>query len=196
MVWSEFLLRPWLPPGRVDQKWPHFLCMATWVVYGHLQNYKSEEWLHPVLCLQSCFLFTGPLVKAPGHSDCASWGWLVGYLWPEGFPRSCQRALLTGHSPSPSRWHAPGSHSFTSTFCSICSQSATTQVLYTWDFLRGSDLTCSHHTHTHRNANYVRSYTHYLPWLWWSFHNVYFYQNIKVYTFNTYNFLPLSVTSQ
>ena len=81
------------------------------------------------------------------------------------------------------------------TFCSICSQSATTQVLYTWDFLRGSILHVPiTHTHT-ENANYVRSYTHYLPWLWRSFHNVYFYQNIKVYTLNTYNFY-LSVTSQ
>ena len=138
--------------------------MASFFVYGYaghlwsFSNYRAlEEWLHPVLCLQGCFLFTEASGQGTGHSDCASWGWLVGYLWPEGFPVTCQRGpahrSLCKPEPMTCTRQSPAS-SPPPTFCSICSQSATTQVLYTWDFLRGQILHVPiTHTHTHTHTH-------------------------------------------
>ena len=155
-VWPEFLLQPCLPPG-IGPK------MASLFVYGYagrlwsFSNYRAlEEWLHPVLCLQGCWLFTEASGQGTGHSDCASWGWLVGYLWPEGFPVTCQRGpahrSLCKPEPMTCTRQSPASRP-PPTFCSICSQSATTQVLYTWDFLKGSILHVPiTRTHTHRTC--------------------------------------------
>ena len=152
---------------------------------------------NPVLCLQGCFRFTEVSAQGTGHSDCASWGWLVAYLRPAGFPVTCRRGpahrSLSGPEPMTGIRQSAAPRP-PPTFCSICSQSGVVHLRLP----KRVDLTCSHHTHTHthaESANYVRSHTPYLPWLCWSFHNVCFYQNIKVYTLNTYNFY-LSVTSQ
>lgn len=87
------------------------LCMAMRVVYGHFQiieHWRNDCTLFFVFKAVCCL--RRPLVKAQGivtvPAEAGSW---VTYdqkasQWP------VREALLTGHSASPSRWHAPGSH--------------------------------------------------------------------------------------
>lgn len=66
-------------------------------------------------------------------------------------------------------------------------------VLYTWNLVRGNSyilhiLTVNMCAHTHED-NYGRWWICQLALLWWLFHNVYEYQNMKLYTLNTHNCL-------
>lgn len=58
-------------------------------------------------------------------------------------------------------------------------------------FTERVNLKCSHCAHTHRKRQWdlVKCWIYELAWLWWSFHNVYVYQNIKLYPLNIYSFL-------
>ena len=78
--------------------------MATWVVYGHFQIIEHQRndctlffVFRAVFCLQ------GPLVKAQGivtvPAEAGSW---VTYD-QKASQGAVREALLTGHSPSPSR---------------------------------------------------------------------------------------------
>ena len=56
-------------------------------------------------------------------------------------------------------------------------------VLNTWKLLRGHLKSSRHtHTHTHTRVNYVKWQLCQLSWFRWSFHNIYDYQIIMLYT--------------
>lgn len=112
--------------------------MASFFVYGyvslcgHLQIIEHQRndctlffVFRAVFCLQ------GPLVKAQGivtvPAEAGSWVTYDQRLPRELSERLCSQVTLQARADD---MHQAVT-SFTSTFCSICSQSATTQVLYT-----------------------------------------------------------------
>lgn len=192
VVWVR-LTRPWLPLGGGPK-------MASFFVYG----YVGRLWSHLQIiehqrndctyCL-GCFLFTGASGQGTGHSDLCQLrlaGWVT---YDQKASRELsEKALLTGHSPSPGddmHRQSPASRPHSVQYVHSQQHRYCTHR----DFLRGSILLRSI-THTHTKMLTMWGHTH-ITYLACDDHFTMYtsIKNIKVYTFNTYNFY-LSVTSQ